>query len=301
VCLATLNNGLAFNAGVLPALLGGARLAVHSGPLLPRRVARTLTSADATVLVAFPYAYSQLATVGVVAPAGLRLAVSAAAPMPARVRDAWAAAGRPICDYYGLVEVGPCTFNDGSAPDSLGRPLPGVTIEVVDETTGAAVPAGTCGRILVSSPSMAADYADAATPRFADQCIDGQYLTSDVGSIDGTGLLRLHGRVGPVVNLAGRKIDPDEVRAAAMALPAVSDAVAFPVRGAARTVLALVVAGDMDRLDRAGVVGGLQRDLADYKIPQIIEIVPEIPRGSAGKPLLDRLRQITEITGGGAA
>jgi long-chain acyl-CoA synthetase len=160
------------------------------------------------------------------------------------------------------------------------------------------VPAGARGRILVGSPSMAADYADAATPRFADQCIDGRYLTSDVGSVDGTGLLRLHGRLGPVVNLAGRKVDPDEVRAAAMALPAVRDAVVFPVRGAARTVLALVVAGDADRLDRAGVVGGLRHDLADYKMPQIIEIVAEIPRGSAGKPLLGRLRQ---ITGGGAA
>jgi long-chain acyl-CoA synthetase len=272
-------------------------------------VARTIEAADATVLVAFPYAYQQLAGVGVVAPSGLRLAVSAAAPMPAGVRDAWAAAGRPICDYYGLVEVGPCTFNDGSVPDSLGRPLPGVSIEVIDET-GAAVPTGTRGRILVRTPSMATDYADSAGPRFAEACIDGRYLTSDVGSVDGTGLLRLHGRVGPVVNLAGRKVDPDEVRAAAMSLPAVRDAVVFPVRGAARTVLALVVAGDADRLDRAGVVGGLRHNLADYKMPQIIKIVADIPRGSAGKPLLGRLRHIAgeiageitgEIAGGGAA
>jgi acyl-CoA synthetase (AMP-forming)/AMP-acid ligase II len=61
------------------------------------------------------------------------------------------------------------------------------------------------------------------------------------------------------------------------------------VRGTTRTVLALVVEGDLDRTD---VVDGLQRNLADYKIPQVIRIVPELPRGAAGKPLLDRLRHI---------
>jgi long-chain acyl-CoA synthetase len=252
------------------------------------------------VLVAFPYAYEQLARVGVVAPAGLRLAVSAAAPIGPDVRDAWAAAGRPICDYYGLVEVGPVTFNDGAAPDSVGTALPGVRLEIVEPAAdptagGALLPAGATGRVSVATASMAGDYLDGERPRFAERCPGGALLTQDLGMLDGDGRLRLAGRVGPVANLAGRKVDPAEVRAAVLTLPGVRDAAVFVTDGPGRPVLALVAEGAASRQD---LVAGLQGQLADYKIPQIVRVVPALPRGSAGKPLRDRLEEMAH--GGGA-
>lgn len=81
LCLATLNNGLAFNTSLLSLLLAGGTLVFHSGSLLASSVARTLSVVRPTFLTAFPLVYEMLASRkdNPLDMAGLRLAISSAA------------------------------------------------------------------------------------------------------------------------------------------------------------------------------------------------------------------------------
>lgn len=272
LCLATLNNGLAFNASLLCVFLAGATLGLHSGRLLPRAVRRSVERFQPTVVVGFPFAFEQFAG----PPDGVRLAVSSAARLDPAIAQRWRADGLPICDYYGLVEVGPCTFNDGTEPDSVGKLLGQVDCRILGDQ-----------RIRLRSPSMAHGYLDAGPP-FSDHLDEqGYFVSADVGRLTDDGHLVLHGRVGRVVNLAGRKVDPGEIEDALRTLDDVTGVVVRAERSAGRLVLAAYV--ESDSVTRADVVQHCTSTLAAYKIPQLITVLPTLPRSSAGKVSLSSL------------
>jgi acyl-coenzyme A synthetase/AMP-(fatty) acid ligase len=294
LCLATLSNGLAFNTSLFAVLLTGATLAFHPGRLLPSALARTFAATQPTVLVGFPFLFQQLVQAHrrVPIPPTLRLAVSSAARLAPEVHDAWRErSGLSICDYYGLAEVGPCTFNDGDR-GSVGRPLGGASIRIADDD-GAQLPPGTQGRIRVKTRSMALGFLDGELPRFADDLdADGHYVTKDLGTLLPSGNLVLGGRVGSLVNVAGRKIEPREVENVLRTMPGVRDVVVRGETSGAATVLAAYVESDV--ATRETIVEYSRPRLAHYKIPQLIRVVERLPRSSSGKPSVGRL-----LAGGG--
>lgn len=290
LCLATLNNGLGFNASLFPALLSGARLTLHSGRLLRTSIRRALARVRPTVLVAFPFAFEQI-----VADRGagdslerLRLAISSAARLGDEVKTAWERiGGPPVCDYYGLAEVGPCTFNADGFPGSLGKPLEAVRLKIVDEH-GAELGPGARGRVRIKAPSVASGYLDAEDPPFAASLdASGYFVSKDLGHSDEEGRLFLGGRVGRQVNIAGRKIEPSEVEAVLSELDGVRAAVVVARPLASGSVLAAYL--EAEGLDRQAVVAHCQERLASYKIPQSIQLLDELPRSSTGKVSLGAL------------
>jgi acyl-coenzyme A synthetase/AMP-(fatty) acid ligase len=295
LCLATLNNGLAFNTSLLALLLAGGTLVFHAGSLLASSVTRTLSAVRPTVLVAFPLVYEMLAgrKDKPLDLTSLRLAVSSAAPLPSAVRDWWREHTHlTICDYYGLAEVGPCTFNDGSVLHSVGVPLPGVSVRITAEDDGV-LPTGAVGRIRVHTQSMASDYLECSGATFADSLDEqGYYVTRDLGRLTAEGHLELHGRMGRLINIAGRKIDPAEVEAALREMPGVENAVVRAEETAERPLLAAYV--ESTTVTREEVVAFCVGRLAQYKVPQKITILPRLPRSSAGKISLGRL-EVTQI------
>lgn len=290
LCLATLNNGLAFNTSLLSLLLAGGPLVFHAGSLLASSVARTLSAVRPTVLVAFPLVYEMLAgrKDKPLDATGLRLAVSSAAPLPRVVRDWWHEHTHlTICDYYGLAEVGPCTFNGGSVLNSVGVPLPGVSIRITAED-GSVLPAGTVGRIRVQTQSMASDYLECSGNAFAANLDEhGYYVTRDLGRLTPEGHVELHGRVGRLINIAGRKIDPAEVETALREMLGVDNAVVRAEETPERTLLAAYI--ESTTVTREQVVAFCVGRLAQYKMPQQITILAQLPRSSAGKISLGRI------------
>lgn len=295
LCLATLNNGLAFNTSLLSILLCGGLLAFHRGKLVPSTLNRTFMTVKPTVLVAFPFVYELLANrkENLQALSELRLAVSSAALLPTAVRDRWKESkGLFICDYYGLAEVGPCTFNDGSEPDSVGVPLSGVSFAITTED-GNQLPEGEVGRIRVKTQSIALDYLDTNEPFFSTN-IDNQgfYITRDRGFLTPEGKLVLRGRVGNTINIAGRKIDPAEVEATLRKLSGVQDVVVWGEQSANRVLLSAYI--ESSTLTRDEVVEFCALCLAQYKVPQAITILPKFPRSSTGKISIGRLQELTK-------
>jgi long-chain acyl-CoA synthetase len=279
LCLATLNNGLAFNTCLLSVFGAGARLVLHGGRPIPSSIARAMRAVRPSVLVAFPFAFDALTENGWLERGQLRLAVSSAAPLaPATARRWQEQTGLGVCNYYGLVETGPVTFNDGTVQGSVGTALPGAEI-AIEPVSGA--PAGV-GRVLVRTRSMATRYLDGRLPDLASSLTtDGFYRTSDLGVLDSAGHLRLTGRVGAVVNVAGRKIDPNEVSAVIRSIPGISDVL---VRGEPAAGGELLVAYiESSTVARQVVVDHCRDLLADYKLPGRIVISAKLPRSSAGK------------------
>ncbi len=123
--------------------------------------------------------------------------------------------------------------------------------------------------------------------------VDGGFLTGDLGSFDARGRLTLAGRISSFVNVAGRKVHPDEVERVLRSMAGVVDVrvigVADPLRGQ-QLVAGLVVNGS-----RPTVIGLRQfcgGRLAPHKIPRSFVVLDRIPlteRGKTDRRALERL------------
>jgi acyl-coenzyme A synthetase/AMP-(fatty) acid ligase len=292
-CFAALSNGLAFNTSLLAAFRVGASLHLSRGLPTGTNVARRLQQTDATWLVGFPALYDSLVRRGV--PAGafrrVRIALSSAAPLRAETSRTFAElAGISICDYYGVAETGPLTFAAGSGADGgVGAPLPGVTVRAGDT-------ARSPREIRVRSESMGSRYLNAPGVFEARLDADGFYRTGDEGYLSG-GSLHLTGRTAATINVGGRKVDPVEVGDVLRRVHGVRDSVVFETTNRhGEPAVAAAVAGD-STLDPSRIRQHCMEWLAGYKVPSVIQVVPDIPVNSIGKPSLPVLRRLVAEAG----
>jgi acyl-CoA synthetase (AMP-forming)/AMP-acid ligase II len=133
---------------------------------------------------------------------------------------------------------------------------------------------------------MAEGYLDDEPQEWAAHFSDGHYLTSDLGRL-ADGFLVLEGRVGKILNLGGRKIDPGEIEEALRGIDGVSYACVLPVHVHGRPALAAFI--ESASLSRTDILRSLSGKLADYKIPSAIRVAAKLPRGDAGKVSRERL------------
>ena len=216
-------------------------------------------------------------------PATLRRLVSAGAPLSAAtVRAFDDRFGIKIHSFYGASETGGIAFDaDDEVDDSgtVGTPLPGVTVTLRD------------GRVHVSSAAVSSGYLDEDNAAF----VDGGFLTGDYGEWDSRGRLRLRGRVSSFVNIAGRKVQPDEVEAVLRAMPGIADVrvVAAPdVRRGQQIVACIVVDAHASSITTLVIRRYCAERLASYKVPRTIVFVERIPltaRGKTDRAALDAL------------
>jgi acyl-CoA synthetase (AMP-forming)/AMP-acid ligase II len=188
---------------------------------------------------------------------------------------------------YGLTEFGAVTRSPsgdaGRHLGSVGRPLPGVEVRIVDRD-GNAVGPGVEGEITVAGDGPGRCYfkEDTAT---ADTWRHGWLYSGDLGRLDDDGFLWITGRTKDLIIRGGHNIAPGEVENALFAHPDVVEAV---VAGIPHDVLgedvgAWVVlrAGSETTADDLGAF--LAARLADYKVPRRLRIVDELPRNASGK------------------
>jgi acyl-CoA synthetase (AMP-forming)/AMP-acid ligase II len=198
---------------------------------------------------------------------------------------------RKIHSYYGTSETGGICFDDSPEVDlepTVGSPMPNVTVTLRPED--GAPPDG--GRVHVSGPAVAAGYASGTGAAAADEeptFVDGGFLTGDLGRFDLRHHLELHGRVSSFVNVAGRKVQPQEVEAALRAAPGVADVRVLgapdPLRG--QQLVACVVRSSAD-LTAAALRSHCAARLAPFKIPRQYIFLERIPLTERGKS--DRVR-----------
>ena len=225
----------------------------------------------------------------------VRLAVSGAAPLPAAVlRRVLDVTGHHVFEGYGLTETAPVLtttlMSEVAKPGSIGRPVPGVEVRLLDER-GAAVEEGDPGEVVVRGDNLFVGYWPDATGG-PDE--DGWFATGDVALLDGDGDLHLVDRRLDLVLVSGFNVYPREVEDVLLTHPEVAEAavlgIPHPYTGEA--VKALVVRVPGSRLTAEDLIAHAACSLARFKCPTAVEFVPELPRGATGKVRKGRLREL---------
>ncbi len=222
----------------------------------------------------------------------LREVVSAGEPLNPEVIRAWReATGLTIRDGYGQTETILLIGNFPGLPvrpGSMGLPMPGHDVAVIDEA-GAVLPPGEVGDIALRGdpPSLFRGYwKDAAA---TEACRVGEwYLTGDRAYRDGDGWFWFVGRADDVIISAGYRIGPFEVESALVEHPAVLEAAAVaapdPVRGAIVKAYVVLRPGmtPSDALARE-LQDHVKKVTAPYKYPRAVEFVEALPKTVSGK------------------
>jgi long-chain acyl-CoA synthetase len=248
-----------------------------------------------TYFGAVPYMFVVLADApvrGTVDLSSIRTLFSASAPLlPADNARFHAKYGQWIRQLYGSTETGTISVNldaDPSAhPDSVGRPLPDVRIDVVDERRRPVAP-GTEGEIVIASPGAIRAYAGNAEASAAS-FQDGAYLSGDLGHMDVGGRVTLTGRKKFLINRGGFKVNPLEVEDAIRSHPKVRDVAVAGAPGAHGDDVVRCVVVASAPCTPEEIVRHCEGRIADYKIPSRIEFRDELPKSETGKLLRQKL------------
>ncbi|MBF6387605.1 acyl--CoA ligase [Nocardia farcinica] len=292
LCFAGVYNGLAFNTTVMPSLLTGASLALPGGLPSGGTIMRHVTALRPSILVAFPAAYERLTDYAGASLAeatrdalrGIRLRLSSAAPLSAAVAAHVAALSGPVSDYYGIAETGPVTFADGTGPAGNGMLLPGVTARSRPGPDGVEV-------LHVRTASMGTRYLN--YPGVFERAVasDGSYITSDTGTVV-DGELFLGGRAQPILEIGGRKFTAESVVDAITAHPLVTDCRVLALTTPSGRGCVGAAVQTPGPLATAELRAFLRERLADYKVPEVLVTVAELPRGATGKVKAAAVREL---------
>ncbi len=223
--------------------------------------------------------------------ATVRLAVSGAAALTPEIALAFEARfGKPIFQGYGLTEASPTVTSSvigGVAkPASIGLPLPGIDVRLVDEEGEDAL-LGDAGEIWVRGDNVFAGYWEdkEATDRVLTG--DGWLRTGDIAVVDDDGYLFIVDRAKDLVIVSGFNVYPAEVEDAILEHPGVEAVavvgVSHPHSG--ETVKAFVVQAGGHHLEEDQIIEFCAGRLARYKCPTKVTFVGELPRGQGGKLL----------------
>jgi acyl-CoA synthetase (AMP-forming)/AMP-acid ligase II len=171
---------------------------------------------------------------------------------------------------------------------SLGRPLPDVEVQIVDDE-GAALGPGEVGEICVRTPRVMKGYAGAAESPLVR---DGWLPTRDMGWVDEDGYVFIAGRKDDMIIRGGENIAPAEVETVLQSHPAVEEAavVGVPDVEWGQRVAAFVVLRRGELLSSEELGEFCRQRLASFKKPEIVHFLPELPKNQMGKILRRELR-----------
>ncbi len=286
-------------------LMVGARVAYHPNPLDAKAIGDLVQRFRVTMLLATPtFLRNYLRVCTPEQFATLRLVITGAEKMPAQLyQDFVARYGVPAYEGYGATEMSPVISvnapnaehpiwpQTGSKPGTVGQPMPGVTIQVVDPETFAPIPTGQQGLILAGGPSRMLGYWN-QPQRTQDALRDGWYVTGDIGTLDADGFLTLTDRLSRFSKIAGEMVPLIRVEEAVREATGLETClvVALPDAQKGERLVLLHTNGEQDSKQ-------LNRALAASSIPRLwipkaesIHQVPELPLLPTGKLDLQRAK-----------
>lgn len=281
------------------ALLGGARYLMVPR-FNPAETLRAIREHDITILMLVPEMFKVLARLDGVKDidwSRVRLCITGGGPSSAALRELWReTTGHTLYAGYGLTEYSPVVsigIPGQYKEDSVGKPLPGVSIRIVD-SSGHDLSAGKDGEILVKGPSTMKGYFE--QPEATAQMIDaeGWLHTGDVGRVDEEGFLYISGRAKDIIIVAGENVLPQEVEDALALHPAVAESsvigVPDDVRG--EVPVAFVVLRPDQSGDASELRSFLRDHLVAHKVPREIRFVSQLPKTSLGKVIRRQLKEM---------
>ncbi|GAB2983200.1 acyl--CoA ligase [Amycolatopsis acidiphila] len=267
-------------------LAWGITMVISPVPWSAPEMARILREERITVAGGVPTQWAKLLEEPETGPLPhLRVGIAATAPAPPELVEKTAARlGVPLVVRYAMTESPTiCGTEPDDPPEiqfrTVGRPQEGTELLLTDDA-GRPVPAGEVGRVRVRGGCVMRGYwnqpeltAEVLTP-------DGWLISGDFGSFDATGNLVLSGRASDVYIRGGYNVYPLEVENVLSQHPGVAKVavVGAPAPVIGEIGVAFVVPANPASPPTRDVLRGWTRErLADYKAPDRVEIVPELP------------------------
>lgn len=220
--------------------------------------------------------------------ASVRTSMSGAAPLSGSVAKTLADRYElNMRQGYGLTEASPgltSSVGTEAPPTSVGRPLPGVQLRLVDEFGDDAL-IGDVGELWAKGDNIFAGYLNdrEATASVIDE--DGWLHTGDLAVVDENGFVFIVGRNKDQIIVSGFNVHPGEVEERLVEHHSVAEAavVGEPDREYGEIVVAHVVTARGVTADPDVLEAHCRTQLAGYKVPRRFEFVDELPRGLTGK------------------
>lgn len=224
----------------------------------------------------------------------LRLVIHAGAPCPESVKRRIMEALEPaeIWELYGMSEGGATRVSPAEwleRPGTVGKPWPGVEVRILDED-GEVLPPGEPGVIYVTPAGGRFEYHN--DPEKTDEAWRGDlYTVGDIGYLDEDGYLYLTDRASDMVIRGGVNIYPAEVENVLHDHPDVVDCAVFGIPDERMGERLKAMIETRRPLTAEEIQDYVRGRLADFKCPELVEFVDELPRDPNGKVLKRRLRE----------
>jgi acyl-[acyl-carrier-protein]-phospholipid O-acyltransferase/long-chain-fatty-acid--[acyl-carrier-protein] ligase len=211
-------HSLGFTVTLWGGLLLDIRAAYHFSPLDTRIVAKLARSREATIMLATPtFLRGYLRRCDPDELKTLEIVVAGAEKMPCALSEAFEQkfGVRPV-EGYGTTELSPLvsvnipksrskSLDVDCKEGSVGRPVPGVSVKVVDPETFEPLPLGTDGMLLVKGPNVMKGYLE--QPEETAKVIrEGWYVTGDIATVDAEGFIHITGRLSRFSKIGGEMV-----------------------------------------------------------------------------------------------
>lgn len=253
---------------------------------------------DISLLLAVPSMYAaigRLKSLDASRCRGIRLAVSGGEPLPRRIYDLMLEkTGIRLMEGYGMTETSPvisCDIPAVHRVGTVGLPLPGVEVQVRDET-GHPVPTNQTGELHVRGPSVMKGYYNRPEETQAVIDKDGWLRTGDIVQIADDGHIAITGRSKDIIIVGGENVYPREIEAVLEQHPAVQEAavVGQPDTMRGEVIIGFVIATEGAEVTDTDLRTFCRDRLAGFKVPREIFVRSNLPRGPSGKILKRELK-----------
>lgn len=268
----------------------------------PGVVAETIEKEKVTVLLMVPAMWNmllQLPNVQKYDFSSLRACLTGAAIMPLKMKESILKnfPNMQLYDGFGQTEMSPVTTllkpeDFLRKPTSVGKPIIGVEVRVVDDG-GQDVPQGEIGEIIYRGPGMFLEYYK--NPEATRQAlVDGWFHSGDLVRMDEEGFVYVVDRKKDMIISGGENVYPAEVEEVLYGHEKIMEAavIGIPSEKWGEGVHAIVVAKPGQTLTAGEVIEYCASNLAGYKKPRSVDIVDTLPRNASGKVLKTKLREI---------
>lgn len=293
----------ALGQNLLFPLRNGACAAILGGRAVPENILATIERFRVTLLYSVATIYRRILAVEGIEKrydlSSLRGCNSTGEPLEKATYEEWTKRfGCEIWEHYGISEM-QMVFGQGpllpARPGSVGPPLPGTEVAVLDENYQP-VPPGTVGNLLIAADNPGFFLGYHKNPELTAQVMrNGWYHTGDLASQDEDGYIWIAGRSDDCFKSRGIFISPVEIENALREHPAVAEACVVPrpdaeIGNQIRAVIALKASYRPDATLADEIKTSLGGRLARYKVPHSIEFNDNIPKSAVGKVLRRVLR-----------
>lgn len=227
----------------------------------------------------------------------MRLMVSGSAALPASLHRDWSSlTGQKLLERYGMTEIGMALSNPyrgERVPGSVGQPLPGVEVRLVEESGEVMAGDGRPGEIQVRGPAVFLEYWN--RPEATAESFDGGWFrTGDVAVVEGS-YYRILGRQSiDIIKSGGYKLSALEIETVLLEHPAVRECAVVGVGDETwgEAVAAAVVLRPGETLELDPLRDWCRDRLSAYKIPKRLLVVGDLPRNAMGKVTKTAVRDL---------